>query len=292
MPGEDGRAGTAFAGDGGSSGPWRELRPRGLYDLRVGTAGADAEADSAFLGEAEAEAGAAAGAEADAKTDAEAEAAPGAGAGAGAGAEPEAQAEPEPEPEAAAGHPHPVGVLRYGARDVLVVAGLPGAGKSTLMARCAVAPLVDSRHTRLHYQARLPRWIPYRLFRPVVRVAHLRRMRAGLRGDGPLAVQDFGAVPLVRAWVGWEARRQGRNAHVLFLDVDAATAWQSQVARGRCVPPRRFARHRTLAARVLRRLAASGKPPRGWTSVVVLDRPAADRVRRIAFGEDQDAARG
>ncbi|NUP34979.1 MAG: ATP-binding protein [Streptomycetaceae bacterium] len=269
-PGEDAWAGSAAVGDGGAPGTWRELRPRGLYDLRVGTGAA--VADSASRADADADANA------DADNDAKTEAYGGAHAGVYAGAD--------------AGRKRPVGVLRYGPRDVLVVAGLPGAGKSTLMARCAVAPLVDSRHTRLYYQERLPRWIPYRLFRPVVRVAHLRRMRAGLRGDGPLAVQDFGAVPLVRAWVGWEARRQGRNAHVLFLDVDAATAWQSQVARGRCVPPRRFARHRTLAARVLGRLAASGKPPRGWTSVVVLDRPAADRVRRIACGEDQDAARG
>lgn len=248
----DKQTGAAAGGDENDPGPRRELRPRGLHDLRIGAGTAVA----AGSGE-HAEAGAAG--------------APGA---------------------AGAAHDDPVRVLRYGPRDVLVVAGLPGAGKSTLMARCAAAPLVDSRHTRLHYQARLPRWIPYRLFRPVVRVAHLRRMRAGLRGDGPLAVQDFGAVPLVRTWVGWEARRQGRDVHVLFLDVDAATAWHSQVARGRCVPPRRFARHRTLAARVLGRLAASGEPPRGWTSVVVLDRPAADRVRRIDFGEDHERAAG
>jgi hypothetical protein len=173
-------------------------------------------------------------------------------------------------------------VLQYGPSDVLVVAGLPGAGKTTLMSRCVQAPVIDSRHTRLRYQARIPRWLPYRLVRPVVRIAHCRRLFAALRAGGPLVVHDFGAVPLVRSCVARYARRQGRDAHLLIVDVDPDTAWAAQIARGRSVPPARFARHRGNAQRMLRQLSA-GSPPPAWKSATILSRSAARSLDRIVF---------
>ncbi|MDI2124572.1 AAA family ATPase [Yinghuangia seranimata] len=180
------------------------------------------------------------------------------------------------------GGPSPA-VLEYGPSAVLVVAGLPGSGKSTLIARCVRVPVVDSQHTRKRYQTRLPRWVPYRLVRPVVRIAHLRRLNAALRAEGPLVFHDFGAVPLVRRWVARSARRRGRDVHLLFLDVPADTALAGQRERGRAVPAQRFARHRVNARRLLGRLDADGAAPRGWASVTLLSRPSAERLQSVDF---------
>ncbi|NUU20173.1 MAG: hypothetical protein HOV68_01465, partial [Streptomycetaceae bacterium] len=124
-------------------------------------------------------------------------------------------------------------VLRYGAADILVVAGLPGAGKSTLMARCVDAAVIDSQHVREWYAGRLPARLPYPAFRPFVRVTHYARLGAALCGGGPLAVHDCGTMPFVRSSIARLAAYQGRDVHLLFLDVDTATARAGQHARGR-----------------------------------------------------------
>lgn len=177
--------------------------------------------------------------------------------------------------------------LYYGPADLLVVSGLPGAGKSTLMARCAAhALLIDSQHVRESYQARLPESVPYRLFRPFVRLTHYWRLGAALRRGGPVVVHDCGTVPFVRGWLTRAAHRQGRAVHLLILDVDPATARAGQQARGRAVSAREFARHRAVAARALDGLSASDAPPAGWRSAVVIDRPAAGALREIRFTAD------
>ncbi|MGA4545753.1 AAA family ATPase [Uniformispora flossi] len=177
--------------------------------------------------------------------------------------------------------------LHYGPADLLVVSGLPGAGKSTLMARCAAhARLIDSQHVRESYQARLPESVPYRLFRPFVRLTHYWRLGAALRRGGPVVVHDCGTVPFVRGWLTRAAHRQGRAVHLLILDVDPATARAGQQARGRAVSAREFARHRAVAARALDGLSASDAPPAGWRSAVVIDRPAAGALREIRFTAD------
>ncbi|WP_436789700.1 AAA family ATPase [Yinghuangia sp. YIM S10712] len=173
--------------------------------------------------------------------------------------------------------------LRYGPRDILVVSGLPGAGKSTLMSRCAVAPLIDSQHVRDWYRTRLPRSVPYSVYRPLVRATHYRRLGVALRSGGAVVIHDCGTVPLVRRWIARTAKRQGRDVHLLFLDVDPSVAWGGQKARGRRVSPAQFARHRSASGHSLDCLLATGVPPRGWQSAVLLNRPAADRLHSITF---------
>ena len=172
--------------------------------------------------------------------------------------------------------------LHYPAGDLLVVTGLPGSGKSTLMRRCVRAPLVDSQLVRQEYAARLPGRLPYALYRPLVRLAHYRRLRRAVLDGGPLAVHDCGTLPFVRAWLTRAAERQGRRVHLLLLDADPAEAMAGQRRRGRRVSRYAFARHRRAAAR-LRLLLGAGRAPAGCASAVVLDRGAARALREVDF---------
>ncbi|MFJ9775098.1 AAA family ATPase [Kitasatospora sp. NPDC101157] len=174
-------------------------------------------------------------------------------------------------------------VLRYPAGDLLIVTGLPGSGKSTLMRRCVRAPLVDSQLVREEYAARLPGRLPYALYRPLVRLAHYRRLRRAVLDGGPLAVHDCGTLPFVRAWLVRAAERQGRRVHLLLLDADPAEARAGQRRRGRRVSRYAFARHRGAAARLRRLLLGAGRAPAGCASAVVLDRGAARALREIDF---------
>lgn len=180
--------------------------------------------------------------------------------------------------------------LHYRAGDLLVVTGLPGSGKSTLMRRCVRAPLVDSQLVREEYAARLPGRLPYALYRPLARLAHYRRLRRAVLDGGPLAVHDCGTLPVVRAWLVRVAAGQGRRVHLLLLDADPAEARSGQRRRGRWVSRYAFARHRAAAARLRRLLlgtemgdGAGARPPAGCASAVVLDRAAARALREIDF---------
>ncbi|AUY53927.1 ATP-binding protein [Streptomyces sp. CB01881] len=173
--------------------------------------------------------------------------------------------------------------LHYRSDDLLVVSGLPGSGKSTLMRRCITARLVDSQQVRAEYAARLPGWLPYFVYRPLVRAAHYRRLRRAVLDGGPLAVHDCGALPWVRGWLVRAAARQGRRVHLILLDASADEARGGQHARGQRVSAYAFARHRESARRLRRRLAGAGEPPAGCASAVVLDRAGARALREIVF---------
>ncbi|MEV6978960.1 AAA family ATPase [Kitasatospora sp. NPDC093806] len=173
--------------------------------------------------------------------------------------------------------------LHYPAGDLLVVSGLPGSGKSTLMRRCVRTPLVDSQLVREEYATRLPDWLPYALYRPLVRIAHYRRLRRAVLAGGPLTVHDCGAVPYVRQWLVRAAERQGRRVHLILLDASAEEARDGQRVRGQAVSGYAFARHREAGRRLRRRLAGTGEPPAGCASAVVLDRAGARALREIVF---------
>nr|WP_246193383.1 AAA family ATPase [Kitasatospora atroaurantiaca] len=173
--------------------------------------------------------------------------------------------------------------LCYPPSDLVVVSGLPGSGKSTLMRRCARAPVIDSQQSREHYENLLPRWLPYALYRPLVRVRHYRVLRRALLAGGPLVVHDCGTLPWVRAWLARSAARQGRRLHLILLDSSPAQARQGQCARGRRVSAYAFARHRRATARLHAQLTAGGGPAAGCASTVVLDRSGALDLQHIDF---------
>ncbi|MBL1109661.1 AAA family ATPase [Streptomyces sp. 5-8] len=179
-----------------------------------------------------------------------------------------------------AGHsPH---ALLFGPRDLVVITGLPGSGKSTLMHRAVTGRRVDSQDTRDRWDARTPRWLPYALYRPLVRLAHYAGLRRALRTGEGVVVHDCGTQPWVRAWLAREARRRDATLHLLLLDVTPEAARQGQRERGRGVSAYAFHRHRRATARLLR-AAQQGELPAGCGAAVLLDRDAADVLGRVGF---------
>ncbi|KNB51035.1 AAA family ATPase [Streptomyces caatingaensis] len=182
-------------------------------------------------------------------------------------------------------------LLRYGPGDLLVVSGLPGSGKSTLIRRVAPGldgrgrPVVrvDSQDARARLERRLPARLPYGLYRPFVRLAHHLRLRAALRSGASVIVHDCGRTGRVRRRLAREARRRGTRLHVLLLVVPPETALAGQRARGRTVSAGAFARHRRAFGRLVSE-AAAGRAPAGAASVVLLDRAAADALGAVVLG--------
>ncbi|MGD3105861.1 AAA family ATPase [Streptomyces sp. YGL11-2] len=180
--------------------------------------------------------------------------------------------------------------LRFPPGDLVVVSGLPGSGKSTLMRR--LVPRLDARGAAVHRidsQDARERWergrlhrVPYGLYRPLVRAAHYLALRRALRSGGSVVVHDCGTLVWVRRWISRTARRGGRGLHLVLLDVPPEVALSGQRTRGRGVSRYAFARHR----RAVRRLvggAEADRLPAGFRSAVLLDRRAAGTLEAVSF---------
>ncbi|MBZ6474330.1 AAA family ATPase [Streptomyces griseocarneus] len=188
-------------------------------------------------------------------------------------------------------------VLSYPPGAVVVVSGLPGSGKSTLLRRWSrTAAVVDPRTVHVACEAVMPARLPYAVYRPWARLEHVRWLRAEVRGGGPVLVHDCGSRPWMRRWLARAAGRQGRELHVVLLDVGAAEALAGQEARGRWAPARVFDRHRRGLERLLTALNGhdghDGRPEREAplpdavaeaASVVLLDRTSRERVAAVEF---------
>ncbi|MFK0120300.1 AAA family ATPase [Streptomyces sp. NPDC090994] len=172
--------------------------------------------------------------------------------------------------------------LLFGPKDLVAVTGLPGSGKSTLMERTVRGTRIDSQDTRDRWERRMPRFLPYAVYRPLVRIAHYAGLRRALRSGEGVVVHDCGTQTWVRRWLAREARRRGGTLHLLLLDVDAEQALQGQRERGRGVSRYAFLRHRAATRRLLS-AAQRGELPPGCGAAVLLDRAAADTLRRIGF---------
>ncbi|MGH3326616.1 MAG: AAA family ATPase [Streptomycetales bacterium] len=181
--------------------------------------------------------------------------------------------------------------LHYPRGVVLVVAGLPGAGKTTFIAR-----LFDGDEVTIldpdHLRQRCGRWlpgVPYQAYRPLVHLAHYRRVASTLRrtvvpakatGQAHTVVVHETTRPLARRWLSGRATRSGRPLHLIALDVPEDVALQGQASRGRALRRAAFQRHcrRWRAFRDTRTAA-----PERYASVLVLDRAGADALRTVAF---------
>ncbi|GGU44452.1 ATP-binding protein [Streptomyces albospinus] len=181
--------------------------------------------------------------------------------------------------------------LRFPPGDLVVVSGLPGSGKSTLMRRL-VPPLdacgaavhrIDSQDARERWEGGRLRRLPYGLYRPLVRAAHYLALRRALRSGGSVVVHDCGTLAWVRRWISRVARRRGRGLHLVLLDVPPEVALTGQRARGRGVSWYAFARHRRAVRRLVGR-AEDDRLPDGFGSAVLLDRRAAGALEAVSFG--------
>lgn len=199
-------------------------------------------------------------------------------------------------------------VLTYPAQALVVVSGLPGSGKSTLLRRLSqAAPVIDPRVVHVACEAVMPDWLPYAVYRPWARWTYFRWLRREVRSGGPLFVHDCGGRPWMRRWLARSAVRQGRELHLVMLDVGVAEALSGQEARGRWAPRRAFARHRRGLDRLLRamptpdaapqaadtanpalppaaRLAQQPDPVSEAASVVLLDSCSRELVVGVEFG--------
>jgi predicted kinase len=130
-----------------------------------------------------------------------------------------------------------------------VVAGLPGAGKSTALRKLQAHGLpggfvvLDSGSVRAWLQPRLAR-IPYPALRPVVHAVHWVRILAlTLTQRGPVVVHETATRPLSRRALRTLARCGRRPAHLVWIEVPAGVALRGQVDRCRVIRPDAFARH-------------------------------------------------
>ncbi|WP_443078836.1 AAA family ATPase [Streptomyces sp. NBC_01497] len=175
----------------------------------------------------------------------------------------------------------PSGGLVFATGDLVVISGLPGSGKSTLIRR-ATGGGVDSQDARERWARRLP-LLPYALYRPVVRLAHYAGLWRLLRSGRSVVVHDCGTQTWVRRWLAREARGRGRALHLVLIDVPPEVARAGQRARGRAVSRYAFARHRRAVARLLADVG-SGRLP-GCRSAVLLDREAVGTLGAIVFAD-------
>jgi hypothetical protein len=136
-----------------------------------------------------------------------------------------------------------------GRGPLVVVAGLPGAGKSTaleeLQVRGAASGLLvlDSASVRGWLQPRLAR-IPYPVLRPLVHTAHwVRILTLTLTERRPLVVHETATRPGSRRVLRALARCGRRPARLVWIDVPGGVALRGQVVRRRVIRPRAFVRH-------------------------------------------------
>jgi hypothetical protein len=132
----------------------------------------------------------------------------------------------------------------------VLVGGVPGAGKSTVLRR--LAPLLPGvqfldSDTERHWFAQHSRRVPYRVLRPLVHlIHHLRVLTAVLTGPRRhrgLVVHDPSTRWVRLGLLGRLARLRGWNPEVLFVDVSRPAALAGQQQRRRVVNHRRFAGH-------------------------------------------------
>ncbi|HEU5485940.1 MAG TPA: AAA family ATPase [Microlunatus sp.] len=186
------------------------------------------------------------------------------------------------------------------AYDLVLVGGVPGAGKSTAIALATDdlghVRAVDPEHVTWWLRRRLPGGVPYRGYRWVVHLVHTIRVLAHLL-NGPTAGRR-----LVVHDPGTRAHRRGlflRLAHLagwrtvqLYVDVDRSLAQQGQLQRGRVV--RSFEEHWSswqhlrpaldTAARVRGPATGPGDEATAGDPVILVERlEAADTLRRLCL---------
>lgn len=184
--------------------------------------------------------------------------------------------------------------LSYPPGSLVILTGLPGAGKTTLLRRlyglgtesapvmAGTTVVIDSSQARQHWHGRLA-WAPYAVRRVVVFVTHVNRIRRALAEGRAVVAHNRGCgAPVLRGFA-WLARRHGASFHLLLLDAPAEDALAGQVARGRVVEPRAFARYRRRWESLLLRVSDGDPAPASGARVI--DRAQAALLEAIVFDQ-------
>ena len=185
---------------------------------------------------------------------------------------------------------------------VVLVGGVPGAGKTTAIARVAgELPWVDALDPetfRVGLSRVLPEKTGYAAYRPLVHTLHaLRVLLVLLRGPCPgrtLVVHDPATRPRRRWLFAWLARMRGWDPVLVYVDVPRALAETGQVLRGRVVDPVSFAGHWARWEALRGELAGRPDTLDGarWSEVVLTDRErAAPQLRRAVVDAPWAATR-
>ena len=181
-------------------------------------------------------------------------------------------------------------VLRVPGRSLVVLAGLPGAGKTTTLRR--VTPSLPGDVVALDAEdvaaALRHAPVPYAALRPVVHAGHLARVvRATTGPAASVLATDPLSSPLRRLLLHCAARCTGRSLDVVLVDATVEQALAGQVERGRTLGPRRMRRHVRRWRRLRRRpslpLVAS------WASLSRAEAAAVSHVE-VAAGAASPAA--
>lgn len=169
----------------------------------------------------------------------------------------------------------PIPTLRIPRRTLVVLAGLPGAGKSTVLHKLIAPPgtvVLDSEQVRARLKALLPAAVPYRWYRPVVHALHRTRIAwFCFRADGRVIAHEPSTRATTRLMMVLFALITGRRRALVWLHVGPEEALAGQHARGRLIRSRSFQLHVHRAYRVHRALL-SGQAPRGWQDVRLFTR--------------------
>jgi predicted kinase len=173
-------------------------------------------------------------------------------------------------------------VLCYPACALVVVGGPSGAGKSALAARVVErVPVLDPDDTRSALGPSTPG-----AEAPAAWHAELRTTLAA--GGGAVAVttalRHAHRIGLARA-----ASEAGVPAHLLMLDADAELCRAGRAAQREERIAEGLFEHLIREWEAFRRDLAAADDPAPFDSITILDREAADRVRRIALSPSSRA---
>ena len=177
--------------------------------------------------------------------------------------------------------------------DLVLVGGVPGAGKSTAI-RQATADLtvrsLDPEQLQHRIRNLLSAEIPYRGYRWLVHVAHtLRVFWHLLRGPGSLprlVVHDPGTRVRRRRLFVTLARVRGWRTTLLYLDVERSAARSGQWERGRVLDASAFDQHWLRWEGLRARLTGTEGPRSEDQQMILVDRDrAAATLRRLCLDQ-------
>ena len=157
----------------------------------------------------------------------------------------------------------------YPDNAVVVVAGLPGAGKSTLIRRAvdrSAVRVVDTDDQR-------------RAGGRASNVRHYGHIVTAVWGRRGVVIHSRGTLGTLRRAITLLSSLRGRPAHLILLDAPRDAAEAGQRRRGRILSRSKMDRE---VARWLR-LRRRGVRREGWRSVTILDRPSAAQVERLQW---------